>query len=450
MEISRLQWALWIILGGFILSFWGLYNGFPFVYPDTGAYIGSGFQGIPPIDRPICYGLFIRHLSMAESLFWVMYAQGLLTSLAVFLLLRHFVDDYTPVLFIGLLLVLTACTHISFYTSYLIPDLFTPIFWACIAILLFGKPSTRASILITGLAWVSMIMHNSILISGLALSLLLVLAILWKRVRVVISPKKVIHIGALVLGSWLSVMSIHYAHNGKFVVQQAAHIFTMARLNEMGLLQPYLQTACAAGDNYTICQYKDQLPGDFLWHPDSPAGKDGGWLAHKTEYENIIWNILTTPKYLKSYVIEVANGTLSQLCYFRIEDIGPMRENTPPYETVKQYFPRELYSYKVAHQQHRNHFLDFSGLNTRQQYLFFGYLLLLVAMFSGKLRHEIPLRLKQLLIFCAVMLLINASVCSTFSTVASRFQGRLVWLAVAAELFVLLWLAMQWKKKIRF
>lgn len=46
-------------------------NGYPLVYSDSGTYIGSGFEGIVPVDRPIAYGLFVRHISVAYSLWFV-------------------------------------------------------------------------------------------------------------------------------------------------------------------------------------------------------------------------------------------------------------------------------------------------------------------------------------------------------------------------------------------
>lgn len=443
MTSPTIKWAGAILAGGFILSFLGLYNGYPFVYPDTGAYIFSGFQGEVPMDRPITYGLFIRHSSMAESLFWVMFTQGLLTSLAIYFLLRQFYSSITPFGFIGLLLALTACTSISYYTSFLTPDLFTPIFWTCLAILLLGNLSGRSFFWVTFLAWFALIMHSSTLVAAVLFTIILAIASLWRRVRAVIPVKKTVMVGLLTLVSWLSVMSIHLAHNAPFAVQQAGHAFFLGRLNEIGLLRPHLQKACAE-KNYPICKYKDEIPDDFLWGQDSPSRKDGGWVAHKTEYRDIIWNILTTPRDLKNFAIFAVNGTLMQLAYFRIEDTGAMREQTPPFEAVKQYFPRELISYKIAHQHHRNHFLDFSGHNTRQQYLFFGFILLLAGLGHPGVRRRMTPSMAHLLLFCAIALVINAFVCSTFSTVVSRYQGRLLWLAILVEFVAIIQIGTHW------
>jgi len=435
---NQLKWAGWIVAGGIILSFWGLYNGYPFVYPDTGTYVFTGFSGEVVTDRPLTYGLFIRHSSMMESLFWVMYAQGVLTSLTVYLVLRHFLPAVNPALFVGIILALTACTNSSLYVSYIMPDLFTPIFFASVGLLLLVKLSKQRRIGICLLGWTALVMHNSHLLEGLLLTALLFLASLSPRFRAVIPFRRSLTVGALVAAGWLGVMSVHYIYGGKFVTHQAAHVFTMARLHEMGLVKPYLDQACPAGKNYPICAFKDSLPDDFLWSSESPAHKDGGWMAHRDEYRAVIWGILTTPRFFKDYVIHAANGTLTQFFYFRAEDTEKWGVNTPPFGAVQRHFPQEMNNYKYGHQNHRDYYLDFKGINTRQQYLFFGFLLLLVPVMTNDWwKTRVPEHLRRFLLFSAAVLFINAFVCSTFSTAVSRYQGRLVWLAILAGFMVM-------------
>lgn len=435
---SQSNWVAWILSGGLILCFWGLYNGYPFVYPDTGTYAFTGFSGEVPIDRPLTYGLFIKHSSMRESLFWVMYAQGILTSATVFLLLRCFLPAVSPALFIGIVLGLTACTNCSLYVSYIMPDLFTPVFFACTGLLLLARLTILQRTGIALLGWLALVMHNSHLLEGVVLVFLLGIGSFSTRFRKIIPLQRTLAVAAIVVAGWLGVMSVHYVYSGKFVTQQAAHVFTLARLHEMGLLKPYLDRVCAEGKNYPICACKDSLPDDFLWSANSPAQKDGGWMAHREEYQAIIGGILTTPKFFKDYLIHAANGTLNQFFYFRAEDAGKWGVNTPPYGVVLLHYPQELCNYKSSHQNHRNYYLDFSGMNTRQQYLFFGFLLLLVLVMTNDWwKTQAPVVLRRFLIFNAVVLVINAFVCSTFSTTVSRYQGRLVWLGILAGFMTL-------------
>ena len=80
---------LLILLGGIILCFMGFYNTFPYVYSDCGTYIGSGFSLKVPYDRPIFYGLFVRHVSLLTSLWLVILVQGLILSLILFYYFKY-------------------------------------------------------------------------------------------------------------------------------------------------------------------------------------------------------------------------------------------------------------------------------------------------------------------------------------------------------------------------
>ena len=82
-----------ILLGSIVMLRLAFYNSFPFVYPDTGTYIRSGYELILPIDRPIFYGLFIRLLSFSTTLWNVVIFQSLITAYLIYLTLRIFIND---------------------------------------------------------------------------------------------------------------------------------------------------------------------------------------------------------------------------------------------------------------------------------------------------------------------------------------------------------------------
>jgi hypothetical protein len=431
--------AAWILAGGLLLCFWGLYNGFPFVYPDTGIYLESGVTLTPPADRPLTYGLFTRHVSMRESLMWIIFAQGVLTSLLIYWLLRSFLPAVTPALFIGLIMALIGCSSLSVYVSFLMPDAFSALFYGGLGLFLLAPLSRRRQWAVLAFTFLALVMHNSHLAGGLIVVVLLAAGRLFPAIRAAVPLRRLLAAALLVAAGWLSVMSLHYAMGGPFAVQRASHVFRVARLNEMGLLKPYLDEACAAGKNYAICAYKDQLPGDMLWSAESPVYKTGGWEANRPEYQGILADFMTRPKYLKPFLIKGVNGALMQFFYFRLEDINKMLEGTSPFSVVSEKYPTELNAYRLAHQHHRNHFLNFEGNNTRQTYLFFAALLtgvLLLA--SAGWGRTVPGPLRQLYFFVFTALVVNAAVCSVLSTVASRFQGRLIWLFLMVS-FMVVW-----------
>ncbi len=74
-----------IIFGALLLCFRAFQNHYPLLYSDTGTYIRSGFLGTVPLDRPIIYGLFLRHISLSVTPWLVIFTQGLLISILMYL-----------------------------------------------------------------------------------------------------------------------------------------------------------------------------------------------------------------------------------------------------------------------------------------------------------------------------------------------------------------------------
>lgn len=429
---------LWIFAGGILLCYSGFYNGFPIVYPDTGTYIFSGFEGYVPRDRPLTYGMFLRHSSMAESLFWVILAQGFLCSLAIYLFTSQLLTRFSKPVFIALVLALMMCTNLSIYVSYLTPDVFTGIFWSSVMLLLVCDLSKKVRITTFALAWISCSMHNSNLLECLLLLLLFPLVFLVPRYRTKNMVKKGVLLAGLTAFSWLAVLGLHFAHGRVASVQQSSHIFFLARLHEMELLKPYLETHCQEGSTWQLCAYKDKLPNDFIWNQDSPANKDGDWAAHKTEYDKVINGILTTPFLLKKFIVGAINGTISQFFFFRVEDLQNISEDASACIAIKTHFPTEMGMLRASHQQHRNHFLDFEDQNNTQEILFFLFLLLVAFLATGQQSILLPnQQVRTIILFTLVALVLNAAVCATLSTVVSRYQGRMIWLPACLVLMFL-------------
>ena len=419
----------YIVLGAIVLSFWCLQNGFPFVYPDTGAYIFYGFDGKVPPDRPLTYGLFIRHMSMMESSMWVIFAQALLTSGFIYLFLKSLLPRFSSVIFLGVVLFLTLASDASLYVSYLMPDLFTPLAYGALGLLLFYPLPRRHIIALCLLAALSLMMHNSNLLGA---SLVSGFVLVWRLLsgdRLVVPVRRTISVMGLIAASWLGLCTLHYTYGGGFTSMNGRQMFIMARLNELGILKNYLDKACAENKNFRICACKDSIPDDFLWNPESPVNKTGGWEANKDEYNQIIGDIFSNPAYLKSFAIQTVNGAVCQLGRFDAEFPKAMLNGSPPYEAIRQKFPFERYTYSISRQNHSPQYLDTARRNARQQFFFFLSLMVGVLLAaSGIWRKKVPVRVRQLYGFVAATLVVNAFVCSAFSTLLSRYQGRMIWL----------------------
>src|SRR4051812_45920988 len=84
--------------GCFLLSLlclcWqALNNGYALAYPDMGTYIAAGFSGDVPVDRPVMYAFFVRHISMAFSLWLVIVMQAIVVTVTLLITLRYFFNS---------------------------------------------------------------------------------------------------------------------------------------------------------------------------------------------------------------------------------------------------------------------------------------------------------------------------------------------------------------------
>ncbi len=367
---NSIHW-LWLLAGAVILGFWCWYNGYPFFYPDTGAYIKGGFSGIPGSSRPLTYGLFLRHTSLKDSLLWVVFAQGILTAIFIGKWLGHFSPKVTPGIFIGWVIFLTFCTHASYYVSFLLADSFTPIFYGCAILLVTVSMSRWQFVGIWLLGLLALMMHYSHLMTGMALAGLLTLGMMLPSVRTWLNWKKIGSIWLLVAAGWIGILLIHRISGGQWAMMQASHVYTMARLNEVGILKQYLDKACPAGKNWNMCPYKDSLPVDFLWDTEhSPVYLTGGWDANKQEYNAILKDIATTPKLVKRMIIESLNGGVKQFFNFRTETLHRNQEGSMLYNMVKRYFPNELHAFRYSRQNSKQEQLPIEGRNERQATVF--------------------------------------------------------------------------------
>src|ERR1044072_8336481 len=135
-----------ILLGAIVLCSHAIYNGFPLVYPDTGTYISACFEHFLPRDRPLVYSFFIRHVSLATSLWIPVFLQSAIISWLVFLLFRHVARVKRIFVFhLSTLVLLTVTTGIAVNTGQLIADVFTPVVLLTSAFLLFVPELTRAT-----------------------------------------------------------------------------------------------------------------------------------------------------------------------------------------------------------------------------------------------------------------------------------------------------------------
>lgn len=449
---SLISKILLIVLGGFLLSFMAFYNNYPLLYPDTAAYMYAGFLDGIPNDRPKMYGLFLRHISLSDITWLVILAQGVIVSTMIYFLIKYFSPScrYLP-FHTFLISFLVLFTGVSFSVSMLIPDIFTSIFIMAFAILLLVPiKNKRDLIIISFLCWLGLIMHNSHLFIALALIIIFSLPILLRKKSWCLR-QNLARCWIMVLIGILSVPSIHYLTDREFVLSKGTHIFAMNHLVEIGVVDKFLKDRCPV-ENYSLCDFQGKIPTDFIWdYKNSPLyltwDKEVAWEKSRKEYNEIIREIIFTPKYLKIILYKSIIYTVKQFFSFSVSENSPQLENSHPYGAVNWFYNDESRELLLALQQRRNQLLDATAVNRSQQILFFfSIVFYVVVFFTASIRKRLSARTKQLLFFFAIVLFCNAFVCSNLSTVVPRYQNRIIWLLPAIVIICLVELTPRMKE----
>ncbi len=425
--MSRTKQVLLILTGGFMLCFWAFYNHYPITFWDTGAYLYAGYHNAVPLDRPITYGLFLRHVSMADSLWLVVLAQGLMVSLSVYYYFYYFQPSRNTLIpFLTFIFLITFFTGASFAASTLMPDIFTPVTLLAVGLLLLAPSlKTRDYFIISLLFFLGVSMHNSHMMIGFSLLFLLTVLILFRKIRRIPgfpSAKRLILTWTLLFFAIGSVSLTHYALARTFAISRGSHVFMMGRLSDLGILQDYLQKNCWYKE-YKICQYKDAIPWDFLWDGEhSPVYKTGGWEANKDEYNAIIRSIFRHPEYTKIFITRSFESSFKQFFTFDTGELPKQHEGTNTYTMIYRKFNMQVKEYFSARQSNTG--IDFRIVNSVQMFLLaFGLMVLLILLFS-----RIPAGYKILIAFILISIYINALICAAFSGTFARYQSRVAWL----------------------
>lgn len=424
--------TIFIIIAGISLCYMGFYNRFPMVYSDTGAYIRSGFTNEVLIDRPIMYGLFLRHVSLAESLWLVIFVQGFLLAWSIYLFFKYFSGSKNFTLqFLSFLLLILLCTGVSVNVSQLIPDVFTPILILNFVVLALAKDVSRRDMICSILLFLlALTVHNShfVMLGLFMLVATLVWAIRrWRKKNVFWSPLKLGSCWGLLVGGWLLLCTVHASLGGGFKASGGGHVFLFARMLEMDVAKDYLSCECPkpVRKQLKICDHLNEIPYDFIWDAQSPLYKTGGWEANREEYNYIINDILTSPKYLKRYLVRCVESSFKQFFYFETGDTPPMQAGSSPFLAIDKYYHHLLREYNDA----RQHFglMDYTLVNRLQHVLFFVALLVsLLILFSPATDPQ----LRRIILWILALVLCNAIVCSSLWGVVARYQSRVVWLMV--------------------
>lgn len=433
--MNMLKRPAFLIFYAFLLMIVALYNGYPLVESDTGAYIEHGFRFHFPADRPPFYGVFLRITALWTSLWLPVFAQSLLLA---YLLRRYIrflypeVDIYSEV---SCIIIIIAFTCVAWVSAYLMPDVFAGILLLSLLLYLYDIANTGKLQNITYLAIIvlAIIVHNShFLVTGVFAALVLLSAI-WKKNRMLVT-RSIMLIG-ICAGFWLGMSTINFVRNHGFTFSKGSHVFMVTKFAETGILKKYLDDNCEK-KNLKLCPYKDQIPAyswDFLWDQNGPLYKTGGWEGNREEFGIIIHDVLTTPKYLKMYIWKSMTSTLKELCQIHAPDnTSRLGVDSEPWKRIKDYYNDELSEYVTGRQVAEG---GPSGSTCNTFYYLFLVISGLLLLFH---KHIFTEELKVVYTSIFIFFVINAFATATLSTVHYRFQYRIFWILPATNAIVLI------------
>ena len=429
--ILTLAGAAWLVLAP------ALWNGFPFMFYDTGAFIDLAMQGGFKPERSAVYGVFLAAFQPGLSLWPVAVAQVVLTLLVMAEFARVVLPGLTPRQFFFHVVVLTLVTDLPWSAPEVMPDVFAPVLVLCLYLLGFHSaalslPRKAALVAVAVLATTSHASHLG-LAAGLAAVTVLGQLASRRAGQGTVRPRW--GLPALVFGLSLAlVMITNAARTGEVFISRAGPSFIMARLLQDGIAQRVLNDTCPAS-GYELCAYRHQLPrdsNDFLWQWNSPFWKLGGFDGMADEASDIVEESLE--RYPLLNLKAAAGNTARQFLTFRTGDgVEPL--DGVPEAAIRRGMPDQLDDYQDARQQTGE--IDFRWINAFQVPL--GGLAMialagsLVLAARGR-RWDDRLYLPA---FVLLALLGNAFICGALSSPHDRYQSRLIWAAVFAAMLLI-------------
>jgi len=450
-----------ILAGGLLLLWPALYNGWPFVFTDTGAFMFAALERWPQWDKPIAYALFLHALSWRVSYWGAAFAQGLVISHMVWLCLRVFarVDVVRHLL---LMLGLALLTAVPWFTSQLMPDFLAPAL--VLGVVLQGLsplPPCGGGLGRGGGAASRLSMHSpggdapppqpspargegaalsrgerlwlAFLITLAATSHLSHLGVLLGLVVCLVPVRKLCGLpawpraGALPLGA-AAAASIAFlvASNavmwGKPVVSPYGSVFPLARQLANGPAKDFLRANCPG---YVLCDHLDRIGTDsdrILWDRDSPLWAGGDETVMAPEASSILAGTLSA--YPAEVALNAVRDTASQLIRVRIGDsLIPDHLDITVLNNLRKHLPHEAAPFATARQSNeRLHIVPAMNI------VILAAILATLPVLPLLLRRACSPRLNACVMLVLLALAGNAVICGATSKPHHRYQARVAWL----------------------
>lgn len=439
-----------------LLLLWpALYNRFPLIFPDSGAYLAVAWGSFWTFDRSGFYGLFLKVFSALPALWglWAgLVAQAFAIGAVLLLAVRALIPRSSPAVVCAIILLTTMTTSLPWHSAQLMPDAFTG---PCILLTWLavsrdpddsGAPSLWLGVLAAGL------MHYTHLgIVPVAAAAALIAQSLCG------APMRGVAKRAFVAAMVTVLIALgQFTANGlllhRWSTTPAGPVFLFARLHEDGIVQPWLARHCGSDGPVELCNLAPSLPRDsqkLLWGQKSPLDQLLWQDFQKPSAQQLVGEMRTAAigsiiEHPVAFTKIAAESTADQLVHFApLDDECPDVCTSPSsavYDRVRAMHP-ELLPEFLSTRQARGTIPKHAIQAIVMPVQILSIVLLIPFLAFARLRQDG--RALSLLMAVVAGLIANAALAGVLSDVHDRYQSRVVWLVPLVELII----AVSWLRR---
>lgn len=417
-----------------------LWNGFPIIFYDTGAYMLQGLGHVFLAERSPVYSMFLETAGGRVSLWLVAIAQCAMTAFVIAQFARALRPSLSMWSLLAIVTFVSIASGLPWYAGQIEPDCFVALIPLGLYLFAFQGSRlgpARASILLFVVAF-AVASHPSHI--GLAAGLIAALLLMrlapksWIEANALPRPRVMLASTSLIIAI-ASVFACNYFYTGQLFLSRSGAIFVEARMMGDGLIKPVLDSSCPQ-TRYKLCAYRNRLPtraDTWLWEPwVSPFEKLGGFAKREPEAAALVAESLE--RYPMRNALMAMKDTVLQFFWFQTGD-GIVPQEWVLNREFKLAIPQQLSDYDHAYQQEGAiWFLPVNIVHVPMAFIALGALGLLLAHAAkrGEWRRGL------LPAFILLALAGNAFVCGVFSGPHGRYQSRMMWLP-ALSVVLIVW-----------
>ena len=399
-----------------ILMSVALWNGFPVIFYDTGAYMLQGIGHVFIAERSPVYSLFLQAAGGGQSLWFVAIAQCAMTAFVMTQFARALRPEMSLWALLGVGALVCLATGLPWYAGQIEPDCFVVLIPLSLYLFAFhasGLGRWRLAALFSVAAF-SIASHPSHI--GLAAGLLGALIAMrlaplsWIEANGLPRPRVALGVVSFIVAI-SAVITCNYAFTRHVFLSRSGAIFLEARIMEDGLIKPVLDATCPQA-GFRTCVYKDRLlsrADAWLWEEKvSPFHKLGGFPKMEAESAALVSESLRRYP-LENLIVALEDGVL-QFFWFQTGD-GIVPQEWVLNREFKIAIPQQVSAYDRAYQQEGE--IWFVPVNIVHVPVAFLSLLALYVLLRDAIRGH-DWRGGLLPAFVLLALLGNAFVCGVF------------------------------------